>query len=486
MRPLIDLAKALSGVTILNRENVSISSITSDSRQVTKGSLFVALKGEKVDGRQFIPQAIAAGAAAILCDTDTTIDTHLPVIRSHNVRLTLAQLAAAFYAKQPAHMVAVTGTDGKTSTADFYRQFWALMGKESASIGTLGILSGEGELLYPGTHTTPDPVQLHRILSELKADYVGMEASSHGLDQHRLDGVRLEAAAFTNLARDHLDYHKTEVAYFTAKARLFSDLLPEGKTAVLNQDDKQFSTLKAICERRKHRIIGFGTAGNEFKITALELLPHGQRVNLMMFGKAYDIQVPLVGAFQTMNILAALGLVIGSGGDREKALGVIPKFKGVPGRLELVATLANGATVFIDYAHTPAALANILRTLRPHTQNKLHVVFGCGGDRDTGKRPEMGREASALADVVIVTDDNPRSENPAAIRAAIMAQAKGAKEVADRREAIYVALQGLRAGDVLVIAGKGHEKTQIVGDKTFPFDDADVTRKGVKELNLAA
>lgn len=484
MRPLTELIRAIPTALATTTDNPSISSIAIDSRQVKPGSLFVALQGEKVDGRQFVAQAIAAGAVAVLCDKDAKVDG-AQAVRVENVRLALAHVAAAFYAKQPAHVVAITGTDGKTSTADFYRQFWALMGKQSASIGTLGILSGAGELLYPGTHTTPDPVQLHKILSELKADYVGMEASSHGLDQYRLDGVTLEAAAFTNLTRDHLDYHKTEENYFNAKARLFSALLPEGKTAVLNQDDQRFAALKELCSKRKHRIIGYGKTGNEFAITKLELLPHAQRAELQLFGKAYALEIPLVGAFQTMNILAALGLVVGSGGDVEKALSVIPKLKGVPGRLEHVATLANSAAVFIDYAHTPAALANILKTLRPHTQNKLHVVFGCGGDRDTGKRPEMGKAASELADVVIVTDDNPRSENPATIRAAVMAAATGAKEVADRREAIYVALKGLAAGDALVIAGKGHEKTQIVGDKTFAFDDADVAREGVRELKLA-
>lgn len=483
MRPLTELLAALvPAATVVGRADVRITSITSDSRQVTPGCLFVALKGEKADGTKFIPQAIQSGAVAVLADNAVKAEGEVAVIRAPNVRLALSQMAAAFYGRQPAHVVAVTGTDGKTSTADFYRQFWALMGKNSASIGTLGILSGSGELLYPGTHTTPDPMQLHHLLSELRADYIGMEASSHGLDQHRLDGVTLEAAAFTNLARDHLDYHKTQEAYFAAKARLFSALLPEGKTAVLNQDDARFAALREICVKRKHRLIGFGRMGSEFTIKKLDLLPHGQHAQLQLLGKDYALDIPLVGAFQTMNILAALGLVVGSGGDLEKALAMVFALKGVPGRLEHVATLANGASVFIDYAHTPAALANILRTLRPHTQNRLHVVFGCGGDRDAGKRPEMGALANELADAAIVTDDNPRSENPASIRAAIMAKAPCAKEVADRREAIYVAVQALAPGDVLVIAGKGHEKTQIVADRTLPFDDAEVARAAVKEL----
>ena len=398
-------------------------------------------------------------------------------------------MAAAFYGSQPKHIAAITGTDGKTSTADFFRQFWHHMGKKTASIGTLGILSGPGEALYPGSHTTPDPVQLHKLLAELhgnRIDHVAMEASSHGLHQYRLDGVKLEAAAFTNIARDHLDYHHTEEAYFAAKLRLFSKLLPEGKTAALNEDDDKFPLIKDVCHKRKHHIIGFGKNGSQFKVIRIEPLPHGQRVGLELLGRSYLLDVPLVGAFQVMNILAALGLVIGTGGKLDKALLAVPKLQGVPGRLEQVAQLANGATIFIDYAHTPMALANILNTLRPHTRKKLHTVFGCGGDRDIGKRPQMGKIATTLADKVIVTDDNPRSEEPASIRKAILAAAPDAKEVADRREAIYVALKALGAGDILVIAGKGHEKTQIVGDKTLPFDDAEVAREAVKELKLAA
>ncbi|MDE3061201.1 MAG: UDP-N-acetylmuramoyl-L-alanyl-D-glutamate--2,6-diaminopimelate ligase [Pseudomonadota bacterium] len=491
-------------------EGIMITGITLDSRQVQPGFLFAALKGAQTDGSRFIPQAVQAGAAAVLCDRETAVaETNLAIIRAENPRLALAHMAAAFYGRQPAHMAAVTGTDGKTSTCDFFRQFWHHMGQSSASIGTLGAIvtpppvggrSGGGlahttEQTSPDPNpppmgegisgTTPDPVQLHKLLAELHDKhilYTGMEASSHGLDQYRLDGVKLEAAAFTNLTRDHLDYHKTEQAYFTAKKRLFSELLPEGKTAVLNQDDARFTELQAICRQRGHAILGFGRKGEQFRLVDIEPLPHGQRAHVMLFGKAHMLEIPLVGAFQAMNILAALGLVIGTGGEMEKALAVIPKFRGVPGRLEQVAQLRNGATVFIDYAHTPAALANILKTLRPHTQGALHVVFGCGGDRDAGKRPEMGRIAEQLADEVTVTDDNPRSEDPALIRSAILAVTQRAKEVADRQLAIYVAMKRLGAGDVLVIAGKGHEKTQIVGDKVMPFDDAEVAREAAKGL----
>lgn len=472
-----------------------VASITCDSRRVIPGTLFFALKGGKADGVAFIEQAYNAGAVAVVCAMDASVpDTLLPLIRVENPRLALAHMAAAFYNGHPKHMVAVTGTDGKTSTADFFRQFWHGMDRSSASIGTLGILTGEGETLYPGSHTTPDPVDLHKMLTDMAArriDYVSMEASSHGLDQYRLDGVLLDAAAFTNFTRDHLDYHQTEEAYFKAKERLFSEVLPEGRTVVLNQDDARFSTLKSLCEKRRQKIIGFGRQGAQMRMDALAPHAHGQTAWLELYGQRHELEVPLVGSFQVMNILAALGLVLGVGGSLDEALTIIPGLRGVPGRLEQVASLANGATVFIDYAHTPMALANILRTLRPHTRNRLHVVFGCGGDRDKGKRPEMGKHAVELADVAVVTDDNPRSEDPAQIRREIMATASqgkngGAKEVADRREAIYVALKGLEAGDVLVIAGKGHEKTQIIGKQTHPFDDAQVTRELVKELKLAA
>lgn len=464
---------------------LAVAGIASDSRQVKPGFVFAALKGGKSDGIAFIPQAKSAGAVAVLCDTKAQVaESGIAVIKAKNPRRALAYMAAAFYGSQPAHIAAVTGTDGKTSTADFFRQFWYHLGKSSASIGTLGILSGAGETLFPGSHTTPDPVQLHHLLADLKGggvEYAGMEASSHGLDQFRLDGVKLEAAAFTNIARDHLDYHKTESAYFTAKVRLFADLLPEGKTAVLNQDDAKFPQLKKICEKRKHKIIGFGRNGGEFRIINIDMRPHGQRVQLELFGKNHALEVPLVGAFQVMNILAALGLVVGTGGSLDAALVTIPQLKSVPGRLELAARLANGASIFVDYAHTPMALSNILQTLRAHTKEKLHVVFGCGGDRDTGKRPEMGHIADELADTVIVTDDNPRSENPADIRKAILAASPKAKEVADRKEAIYGAVKALGSGDILVIAGKGHEKTQIVGGKIFPFDDVAVAREAAEK-----
>lgn len=480
---LIDLIRAVSEPLIYpsTAANLTITHITADSRQVKPGTLFVALKGEKTDGGAFITQAKQQGAVGALCDSHSTIhESGMALVRAVNPRLALAQMAACFYAKQPKHMVAVTGTDGKTSTADFFRQLCHMQGQRSASIGTLGVISGLGEVLYPGSHTTPDPVTLHHMLAELSASrvtHVAMEASSHGLHQYRLDGVKLEAAAFTNIARDHLDYHRNEENYFHAKARLFAELLPEGKTAVINQDDARFARLQAICQQRRHHIIGFGRSGGEFHIRELALYPQGQKASLTLFGKNYEVEIPLVGAFQTMNILAALGMATGCGLELDLLLKSLQTLRGVPGRLELAAMLNNGASVYVDYAHTPAALGNILRTLRPHTHGKLHVVFGCGGDRDSGKRPEMGKIAAELADYVIVTDDNPRSENPAAIRRAVMDACPDAKEVADRKEAIYGAIEATKKGDVVVIAGKGHEKTQIIGSQALPFDDVQVARE---------
>ena len=445
----------------------------------------MALKGAQADGAKYIPEAVAAGAVAVLCEKNTQVPEGVVAVRAKNARRVLSQVAANFYAAQPKHMVAVTGTDGKTSTADFFRQMVHGFGLPVAAIGTLGVFDGQGKELYPGVNTTPEPVMLHQMLAEMSGqgiDHACMEASSHGLHQHRLDGVKIEAAAFTNIARDHMDYHQTEDAYFAAKARLFDTLLPSGKVAVINQDDKRAPALEQICAQRGLKMVGFGRSAQHLNIVSTSPLPHGQRAELAIFGQRYVLEVPLLGGFQMMNILAALGLVYGVGLDVHKALERVPSLRGVPGRLELATTLPNGAAVLVDYAHTPMALASILQVLRPHTSNKLHVVFGCGGNRDAGKRPQMGKIACEMADAVTVTDDNPRGEDPALIRQAIVAACKNAIEVADRREAIYTAVKQLHAGDVLVIAGKGHEKYQIVGDKTYPFDDVAVAREAAREL----
>lgn len=463
-----------------------ITHITQDSREVQPGTLFVALKGAKVDAVQFIPQAEALGAVAVLCADDANIPpTGMRIIRVKEPRHALSEIAAQFYPDQPKHLVAVTGTDGKTSTADFYRQFLHLTGYASASIGTLGVVDGEGRHVREGSLTTPGTLALHQIFSELAKSgiqYACMEASSHGLDQYRMHGARLEAAAFTNIARDHLDYHGTEEAYWQAKKKLFSEILPAGGMAVLNADDKRFGELKSICESRRHRIVDFGFNAKAFKILSINPHATGQEVRCELQAQEYMLHIPLVGSFQTMNILAAMGLATAGGVALDNLLAAIPKLQGVPGRLQLAATRDHGAAVYVDYAHTPAALANILSTLRKHTQNRLHVVFGCGGNRDAGKRPEMGKIANDLADVVIVTDDNPRNENPATIRAAILALCPKATEIADRAQAIRVAVEDLEKDDILVIAGKGHEKMQIVGNVEHPHDDVQVAWDAVKAI----
>jgi UDP-N-acetylmuramoyl-L-alanyl-D-glutamate--2,6-diaminopimelate ligase len=508
VKRLIDLLQGVGNLglgvgisqTLIPNHQTPITGITANSAEVKDGYIFVALKGEKTDGADFIPQAIERGAAVIIGlealglrleeNIASQATSHKPqAIFAKNPRLALAKLSAAFYEKQPEHIVAITGTDGKTSTADFFRQLMFLCGKKSASMGTIGVVAGDGTMLREGTLTTPDPVALHKTLAEFEGagiSHIAMEASSHGLFQYRLDGVNLQAATFTNIARDHLDFHGTEENYFAAKARLFSEVLPAGKTAVLNADDAKFPELKAICEARGQRVIDYGKTAKEFYIRAITPHGAGQSVLLTLFGKKYNVEVPLVGAFQVMNILAALGLAVGVGEDVENVLQHISQLKGVAGRLQQVAALSNGASVFIDYAHTPAALANILNTLRPHTAGKLSVVFGCGGNRDKGKRPLMGEVASRLADFAIITDDNPRDENPAQIRAEVLVGAPNCQEIGDRKEAIYAAIQQLKAGDVLVIAGKGHEKTQIIGSKNLPFDDAEIAKKAAKDLGLLA
>jgi UDP-N-acetylmuramoyl-L-alanyl-D-glutamate--2,6-diaminopimelate ligase len=385
----------------------------------------------------------------------------------------LALLAARFYSRQPRTIAAVTGTNGKTSVAHFTREIWTYLGYPAASLGTLGLVSPAGR--RSGALTTPDPVALHRDLAELAAqgvEHAAIEASSHGLAQFRLDGVMVAAAAFTNLTRDHLDYHGDMAAYRGAKQRLFSDLLKTGGAAILNADSAEFAGLAALCRARGHRVIGYGSAaGAELRV--VERLPSrdGQRLRLALSGERRDIDLPLVGEFQAMNVLAALGLVIATGTPADEAAGTLGRLTGVPGRLQRVGETASGATVFVDYAHTPDALATVLAALRPHVEGRLAIVFGAGGDRDRGKRPLMGQVASELADLVYVTDDNPRSEPADEIRRAIIAAAPHAVEIGERREAIGTAVAQLRRGDILAIAGKGHETGQIIGDKVLPFDD---------------
>jgi UDP-N-acetylmuramoyl-L-alanyl-D-glutamate--2,6-diaminopimelate ligase len=459
---------------------IEIKGLSADSRRVEPGYLFAALPGARADGRAYIIDALKRGASAILAPLDTELPPEIgrtPVILDENPRRRLALLAARFYRKQPKTIAAVTGTSGKTSTAHFTRQLWTLLGFRAGSLGTLGVVAPGHD--HPGALTTPDPIELHRLLAELAQggiDHLAIEASSHGLDQYRLDGVRIKAAAFTNLTHEHLDYHGTMARYFRAKARLFEQLLPGTGTAVLNADSDQFEPLLAICKQRGVATIAFGKAGKDLTLVDRTLLPEGQRLVLEVFGQRRELMFPVAGGFQAYNALTALGLVIGGGADPAQATDKLAQLSGVHGRIELVARHPSGATILVDYSHKPEALRTILNELRPLARNRLVVVFGCGGDRDRAKRPVMGAIAAELADTVIVTDDNPRSEDPAAIRAAIMAAAPGAREIGDRALAIRTAIGELEAGDLLVIAGKGHETGQIVGSVTHPFDDAEVAR----------
>nr|WP_268877959.1 UDP-N-acetylmuramoyl-L-alanyl-D-glutamate--2,6-diaminopimelate ligase [Algihabitans albus] len=467
-------------------ERLEIAGLTADSRQVEAGFLFAALPGAQADGRDFIDQAVAKGAVAVLAPNGTQIKRYNPpvlLIQDAEPRRRLALMAATLHKRQPREIAAVTGTNGKTSVAVFVRQIWENLGRKAASLGTLGLTPPRSDA--PAALTTPDPVELHRCLAALAAEGIealAMEASSHGLDQFRLDGVRLSAAAFTNLSRDHLDYHGSMEAYLAAKARLFTALLPADGTAVLNADIPEFDHLRGLCDGRGQRILTYGRQARDLRLLALEALPAGLGLTLEFGGETHRLVVPLAGAFQAHNLLAALGLVLAGGAEPAAAIATLPRLTGVPGRVERVGATPAGGQVYVDYAHTPDALSVVLQAMRPHVAGKLWVVFGAGGDRDPGKRPLMGAAAAAHADRAVVTDDNPRGETPAAIRAQILPACPDATEIGDRREAIEFALARLEAGDVLVIAGKGHESGQIVGDRVLPFDDRDAARTAIATL----
>jgi UDP-N-acetylmuramoyl-L-alanyl-D-glutamate--2,6-diaminopimelate ligase len=462
--------------------DVEINGITADSREARPGWLFAALPGAKADGAQFIADAISKGAAAILTRNGAAggAQTSVPVLTSREPRRTLALMAARLYPAQPATTVAVTGTSGKTSVADFTRQIFAHLGHKAASLGTIGLMKPNGSI-YGGL-TTPDPVALHRTLAELAGEgvtHLAFEASSHGLDQFRLDGVRLKAAAFTNLGRDHLDYHPTMEAYLAAKLRLFTELLPPDGTAVLNMDAKEADEVivPALANRRTLLV---GWKGEDLQIESLAPDVFAQSLRVRHGGKITHIRLPLLGAYQASNALLAAGLVVATGAPADRVLSTLPKLEGVKGRLEIMG-LARGGLVVIDYAHKPDALTAALKALRPFAPGRLVCVFGCGGDRDKGKRPIMGRIAASLANTVIVTDDNPRSEDPRTIRAEILAGAPGAREIGDRAEAIRAGARLLGTGDVLLVAGKGHETGQIIGSRIIPFSDHDAVRDVLTE-----
>ena len=464
-----------------NAATLEIRGITADSRRVAPGYLFAAIPGLSADGRAFIAEAVFRGAAAVLAPDGTQWPPGVPprpLLEDPEPRRRLAQLAAGLAGSQPKDVVAVTGTNGKTSTVEFLRQIWAAGGQPAASLGTLGLIA-PGFDPGPGL-TTPDPVSLAETLARLARagiKHAAIEASSHGLDQFRLDGVRLTAAAFTNLTRDHLDYHGTEDAYRTAKLRLFAELLPEGAPVVAwsELDSISLGALTGIALRRRLDLRTVGAAGTAIRLLAAIPRPDGQLLSVEAAGVRREIALPLPGRFQADNALLAAALA-GALGERD-ALDRLAELHGVRGRLELAARLSNGAAVYVDYAHTPDALERLLMALRPHTAGRLHVVFGAGGDRDRGKRALMGAAGARLADVAIVTDDNPRSEDPAAIRAAVLAACPGGREIGGRERAIAEALNGLGAGDVLVVAGKGHEQGQTIGDAVIPFDDVSVVRR---------
>ena len=461
--------------------SLEITGVAADSRKVRPGFLFVAIAGAKADGAAFAAQAVKAGAVAVAAELKPDgLPDAVVFVAVKNARRALALAAAGFYSRQPQVIAAVTGTSGKTSVAAFTRQIWETLGLPAASIGTVGVVSPKGETY--GSLTTPDPVDLHRTLDGLAGEgvtHLALEASSHGLDQHRLDGVRIAAGGFTNLSRDHLDYHPTIEAYLAAKMRLFDELIAADGTAVIDVDDCYAEQVVAAAEKRRLKIITVGEKGDGIRLVGGTIDGFAQVVDMAHAGRRYSIKLPVVGGFQVQNAAVAAGLAIATGSDPAKVFPALEKLTGAKGRLELAGT-HKGAPVFIDYAHKPDALAKALAALRPYAKGKLVVVFGCGGDRDQGKRPIMGRIAQENADRVIVTDDNPRSENAAAIRAAILAAAPGATEIGDRNEAIRASIASLNDGDVLLIAGKGHETGQIVGDKVIPFSDHDAVAAALK------
>ena len=479
---MIKLAQLLPGLSLPpHAASQIVRGLGEDSRKIERDFVFFALSGVKANGLAFANAALAAGACAIVCEHAPDGADASRFIEVADTRLALARAAALFYPRQPATIVAVTGTSGKTSVASFVRQIWSRQGRKAAALGTTGLITDEG--VDEGALTTPDPITLHRTIDRLAGEgfsHLAMEASSHGLDQRRLDGVRLMAAGFTNLSRDHLDYHPDMESYLAAKMRLFDDLLDKGQTAVIDADGDYGSRVIDACRARGLNVFTIGAKGEDLRLVEAESATASTRLVVEHDGKRRDIVLPLAGAFMASNALVAAGLCIASGDDVDAVLTALASLQGAPGRLEKVGE-RHGAPVFVDYAHKPDALEKVLAALRPMTTGRLIVVFGCGGDRDRGKRPIMGRIASERADRVIVTDDNPRSEEPAAIRAEILKAAPGALEIGERASAITHAVAMLRAGDALVIAGKGHETGQKIGSITLPFSDHDAARHALAE-----
>ncbi|SFT82062.1 UDP-N-acetylmuramoyl-L-alanyl-D-glutamate--2,6-diaminopimelate ligase [Sedimentitalea nanhaiensis] len=485
-------AKPLSQLALSSRGGADpiVTGLAVDSREVREGFLFAALPGTRVHGGEFIQYALRMGAAAILTDAEGArlAETELAasgaaLVVAEDPRQALAFTAALWFGAQPATMAAVTGTNGKTSVATFLRQIWIELGHAAINLGTTGV---EGAWSAPLAHTTPEPITLHRALAAAAAQgitHAAMEASSHGLEQRRLDGVSLKAAGFTNFTQDHLDYHDTFQAYFAAKAGLFRRVLPADGTAVVNLDDSRGAEMRAIAAARGQRVITVGQGVGDINLLSQRFDATGQDLRFGHGERVYQTRLNLIGGFQAQNVLMACGLAISCGDAAGDVFDTLERLTTVRGRMQLAATRANGATAFVDYAHTPDAVATALRALRPHVMGRLIAIVGAGGDRDTTKRPLMGRAAAENADLLIVTDDNPRSEDPAAIRAAVLAGAPDASEVGDRAEAILRGVDALGRGDALLIAGKGHETGQIVGDDILPFDDVEQASVAVAALD---
>ena len=479
------------GLMAVGGQNPELSSIEVDSRRVREGTLFAAMPGTVVHGASFFEKALEQGAAAILTDAEGALicghqsfrAAALALVIVENPREALARTAALWFGAQPETMIAVTGTNGKTSVSTFVRQIWIEMGLDAVNLGTTGV---EGAWSAPLAHTTPEPITLHRTLAQAAENgitHAAMEASSHGLDQRRLDGVTLKAAGFTNFTQDHLDYHETFEAYFDAKAALFARVLPEDGTAVINIDDPKGVEMAAIATARGCNVLTVGRDGGDLHLTAQRFDATGQDLRFEWGGKIYQKRLNLIGGFQADNVLLAAALVIACGADAADVFDTIPHLTTVRGRMQLAATRDNGAAVFVDYAHTPDAVATALAAMRPHVMGRLIAIVAAGGDRDAGKRPLMGAAAAENADMVFVTDDNPRSEDPAVIRAAVMGGCPDATEVGDRAEAILRGIDVLEPGDALLVAGKGHETGQTIGDDVLPFDDVEQASVAVAALD---
>lgn len=490
---LIGDAKGLKAPDLTEAASLNITGLTSDSREVRPGFLFAAFPGAKLDGRAYIDEAVRRGAVAVLAPAGTEMKGKAALlIGDDNPRRRFSHMAATFFGRQPEVVAAVTGTNGKSSTVNFCRQIWRSMDHAAASLGTIGIeanIKSGIDIRRPGVLTTPDPVVLHSEIAELEASgvtHLAMEASSIGLDQYRLDGLRVTAACYTNLTRDHLDYHGTMEKYFESKQRLFTEILDPKGVAVIHMDTPCSERLRDATAAHGVRVIEVGRNAADIRLNRNKPLSTGQFIDISVFGERYELELPLVGDFQAVNALCALGLVLAEDPDNRllhmQGVYSLEGLQSVRGRLEFAAAHPSGAAIYVDYAHTPDGLETMLKALRPHAERQLHVVFGCGGDRDKGKRPMMGEIASRIADRVIVTDDNPRTEDAPTIRAEIMTACIKGKEIGGRRDAIRTAVKALAPGDVLVIAGKGHEQGQIVGQEVLPFDDVTEVKQAVLEM----